>query len=190
MFKLAESVGQMAELISFAKEQEVGPIGARYSVCLTGLSLTSPPAALKSLADKIREEQPQLSMMNGFGTNGFFPNGGSGMPSSVQGNTLYSSAPPSVTNPAAAQQPSSSMSSPQNAPPSAHNSPQKQHKTIPTKGSVASASTPGTGTANNTPAMASAPLKRKAGPGDTPTTATEPPPKRAMRRRRGTGGGG
>jgi hypothetical protein len=180
----------MAELISFAKEQDVGPIGARYSVCLTGLSLTSPPDALKSLADKIREEQPQLSMMNGFGTNGFFPNGGSSMPSSAQGNTLYSSAPPSVTNPAAAQQPSSSMSSPQNAPPSAHNSPQKQHKTIPTKGSVASASTPGTGTANNTPAMASAPLKRKAGPGDTPTTANEPPPKRTTRRRRMTGGGG
>jgi hypothetical protein len=102
----------MAELISFAKEQDVGPIGACYSVCLAGLSLTSPPDALKSLADKIREEQPQLSMMNGFGTNSFFPNGGSSMPSSAQGNTLYSSAPPSVTNPAAVQQPSSSMSSP------------------------------------------------------------------------------
>ncbi|KAF7330879.1 hypothetical protein MVEN_02427400 [Mycena venus] len=173
--ELAESVGQMADLISFAKEQEVGPLDA-----------------LKSFADKIREEQPQLAMMNGFGTNPFFQGGGSSMPSSAQGNTLYSSAPPSVTNPAAssAQQPSSSMSSPQNAPPSAHNSPQKQHKTIPAKGSVASASTPGTSTTNNTPAMASAPLKRKAGPGDTPTAAAEPPSKRPQRRRRATGGGG
>ncbi|KAF7354861.1 hypothetical protein MSAN_01400600 [Mycena sanguinolenta] len=93
--ELAESVGQMAELISFAKEQEVGPLDA-----------------LKSLADKIREEQPQLTMMNGFGTNNFFPGGSSSMPSAAHG-TLYSSAPASVTNPAStSQQPSSSMSSP------------------------------------------------------------------------------
>ncbi|KAJ6463223.1 hypothetical protein C8R47DRAFT_81827 [Mycena vitilis] len=160
----------MADLISFAKDQEIGPLGA-----------------LKAFADKIREDQPQLAMMNGFGATSFFP--GTSMPS-AQGNTLYSSAPPSVTNPAPPAQPSSSMSSPQNAPPSAHNSPQKQHKTIPAKGSVASASTPSTSTTNNTPAMASAPLKRKAGPADTPTSATEPPPKRATRRRRATGGGG
>ncbi|KAJ7727893.1 LIM-domain binding protein-domain-containing protein [Mycena metata] len=174
--ELAESVGQMAELISFAKDQDVGPL-----------------TALKSFADKIREEQPGLTMMNGFGTNPYFQ--GSSMPS-AQGNTLYSSAPPSVTNPAcrAGQGPSSSMSSPQNAPPSAHNSPQKQHKTIPGKGT---ASTPSTSTAStgvgsnlNTPAMASAPLKRKAGATDTPTAATEPPPKRTTRRRRTTGGGG
>ncbi|KAJ6543928.1 LIM-domain binding protein-domain-containing protein [Mycena capillaripes] len=162
--ELAESVGQMADLISFARDQEVGPL-----------------AALKSFADKIREEQPQLAIMNGFVPNPFYPG------PSAQGNTLYSSAPPSVTNPGSAQ-PSSSMSSPQNAPPSAHNSPQKQHKTIPTKGSVASASTPTTSTTNNTPAMASAPLKRKAAPTDTPTTAPEPLPKRSIRRRR-TGGG-
>ncbi|KAJ7163839.1 LIM-domain binding protein-domain-containing protein [Mycena crocata] len=163
--ELAESVGQMADLISFAKDQEVGPL-----------------SALKNFADKIREEQPQLAIMNGFGTNPFYQ----GSMPSAQGNTLYSSAPPSVTNPASAQ-PSSSMSSPQN-PPSAHNSPQKQHKTIPTKGSAASASTPTASTSNNTPAMANATLKRK-GPSDTPSAA-EPPPKRATRRRRATGGGG
>ncbi|KAJ7179618.1 LIM-domain binding protein-domain-containing protein [Mycena filopes] len=177
--ELAESVGQMAELISFAKDQEVGPI-----------------AALQSFAEKIREEHPQLAMINGYGTNPYFQ--GSSMPS-AQGNTLYSSAPPSVTNPPAGpsnqgQGPSSTMSSPQNAPPSAHNSPQKQHKTIPSKGaaSTPSTSTASTGVASNlnTPAMASAPLKRKAGVTDTPTAATEPPPKRTTRRRRTTGGGG
>ncbi|KAJ7499433.1 LIM-domain binding protein-domain-containing protein [Mycena latifolia] len=166
--ELAESVGQMADLISFAKEQDVGPL-----------------SALKSFADKIREEQPHLAMMNGFGTNPYFQ--GSSIPS-AQANTLYSSAPPSVTNPASAQ-PSSSMSSPQNAPPSAHNSPQKQHKTIPVKGSAASASTPSTSTTNNTPAMANSTLKRKGGPTDVPS-APEPPAKRTTRRRRPTGGGG
>lgn len=163
--ELAESVGQMADLISFAKEQDVGPL-----------------SALKSFADKIREEQPGLSTaMNGFGANPYFQ--GSAIPS-AQGNTLYSSAPPSVTNPASAQ-PSSSMSSPQNAPPSAHNSPQKQHKTIPSKSTVASASTPST-TSSNTPAMANATLKRKT---EAPA-APEPPAKRPTRRRRTTGGGG
>ncbi|KAJ7762723.1 LIM-domain binding protein-domain-containing protein [Mycena maculata] len=165
--ELAESVGQMADLISFAKDQDVGPL-----------------SALKSFAEKIREDQPQLTMINGFGANPFFQS-----QSSAQGNTLYSSAPPSVTNPVSAQ-PSSSMSSPQNAPPSAHNSPQKQHKTIPAKGSVASASTPTTSTSSNTPALANSTLKRKQT--DTgPNSATEPSAKRATRqRRRATGGGG
>ncbi|KAJ7638377.1 LIM-domain binding protein-domain-containing protein [Roridomyces roridus] len=161
--ELAESVGQMADLISFAKDQEVGPL-----------------SALKTFADKIREEQPQLMLNNGFGTTNFFP---------VQGNTLYSSAPPSVTNPTSTQ-PSSSMSSPQNAPSSAQNSPQKQHKTIP-KTPVASASTPTGSTSNNTPALANATLKRKAGSAETgPAAAAEPPTKRTSRRRRPTGGGG
>ncbi|KAJ7666505.1 LIM-domain binding protein-domain-containing protein [Mycena rosella] len=164
--ELAESVGQMADLISFAKDQDVGPL-----------------SALKSFADKIREEQPQLALMNGFNGNPYFQ--GSTIPS-TQNTTLYSSAPPSVTNPASAQ-PSSSMSSPQNAPPSAHNSPQKQHKTIPSKG-AASASTPTTN--NNTPAMSNSTLKRKGGPTDTPSSAPEPPAKRTTRRRRTTGGGG
>ncbi|KAK7061253.1 LIM-domain binding protein-domain-containing protein [Favolaschia claudopus] len=194
--ELAESVGQMADLISFAKEQEQGH---------------GPLVALQHFANKIREEQPQLAMMSGFGSMPYLPGGANGvgtssLPPSAQGNTLYSSAPPSVTNPSAAtapqqpQQPqqqqqqqqqhlqptpgasSSTMSSPQNGPPSAANSPQKQHKTIPTKGPA----TPGT--ANSTPAMANATLKRKAGATDPPTAAPEPAPKRTTRRRRTAGG--
>ncbi len=111
--------------------------------------------------------------------------------------TLYSSAPPSVTNPAPLPQPqapTSSISSPQNAPPSAHNSPTKQHKTIPhnqnASSSTASSSTP-TSTAN-TPALSNASLKRKQPSGNiSPTTGSDqPPPKRATRKRGRTTGGG
>ncbi|KAJ7229093.1 LIM-domain binding protein-domain-containing protein [Mycena pura] len=165
--ELAESVGQMADLISYAKDNNMGPL-----------------LALKSFSDKLREEYPQPAMMNGVPPNSFFQ-GSSSLPAS-QG-TLYSSAPPSVTHPASSQQTSSNVSSPQNAPSSAANSPQKQHKTIPTKGSVASASTPTASTSGNTPALQPATLKRK---GDPQPAPTEPPAKRSARRRRTTGGGG
>ncbi|KAF7313412.1 hypothetical protein HMN09_00497100 [Mycena chlorophos] len=167
--ELAESVGQMADLITFAKDQEMGPL-----------------AALKSFSDKLREEYPQPPTMNGGPPppNPFF---NSSLPTA---NTLYSSAPASVTNPPPGNppppQPASSMSSPQNAPTSAANSPQKQHKTIPAKGSAAaSASTPTASTSSGTPALANATLKRK---GEPPAAASEPPSKRPTRRRR-TGGG-
>ncbi|KAF7301239.1 hypothetical protein MIND_00688700 [Mycena indigotica] len=159
--ELAESVGQMQELITFAKEHDMGPL-----------------SALKSFTDKLREEHPQQAIMNGAPPNSFFQ-GSSSLP-----GTLYSSAPPSVTNPPPPQ-PTSSMSSPQNQPPSAANSPQKQLKTIPAKGSVASASTPTASTSGGTPSLPAASLKRK----EPPAPATEQSSKRSMRRRRATGGG-
>ncbi|KAF7331686.1 hypothetical protein MKEN_00048400 [Mycena kentingensis (nom. inval.)] len=81
--ELAESVAQMSDLISFARENQMGP-----------------NAALKSLSDKLREENLAVApMMNGpGGPNPFFS---SSLPAPNHHGTLYSSAPPSVINPPA-----------------------------------------------------------------------------------------
>ncbi|SJL01435.1 uncharacterized protein ARMOST_04757 [Armillaria ostoyae] len=191
--ELAESVAQMTDLITFSNDTKLGPIDA-----------------LNKYADRLRGSMPILPslsggqhMMNGMNQM----NTGVGMmshpfasfptASPMGSTTLYSSAPPSVTNPAPLPQPqapTSSISSPQNAPPSAHNSPTKQHKTIPhnqnASSSTASSSTP-TSTAN-TPALSNASLKRKQPSGNiSPTTGSDqPPPKRATRKRGRTTGGG
>ncbi|PPQ99793.1 hypothetical protein CVT26_009170 [Gymnopilus dilepis] len=125
-----------------------------------------------------------------------------------QPGTLYSSAPPSVTNPPNLIA-SSSMSSPQNTSSSSTaNSPEKQLKTIPQQqqaqqqqggqGSQAQQQAPtpsqsgaaaspavSSGTTTNTPALANATPKRKLGDASSPTTGTsdQPPPKRNARKR-------
>jgi hypothetical protein len=166
--------------------------------------------ALSKFAAKIRETQPhnavQASLINGVNSGipphpfVSFPN-----PNGVAATpavTLYSSAPPSSINP----QPAPHINSPQNAPPSADNSPQKQHKTIlqqsqstaPTS-IPAPASTPATAAASsgpntNTPLLSNASLKRKqASDATSPTTANaeqQPPTKRVTRKRGRTAGGG
>ncbi|KAK0191457.1 LIM-domain binding protein-domain-containing protein [Armillaria mellea] len=191
--ELAESVAQMTDLITFSNDTKLGPIDA-----------------LNKYADRLRGSMPILPplsggqhMMNGMNQMnsgvGMMPHPFASFPTSspMGSTTLYSSAPPSVTNPAPLPQPqapTSSISSPQNAPPSAHNSPTKQHKTIPhnqnASSSTASSSTP-TSTAN-TPALSNASLKRKQPSGNiSPTTGSDqPPPKRTTRKRGRTTGGG
>ncbi|RDB15456.1 Adhesion defective protein 1 [Hypsizygus marmoreus] len=199
--ELAESVGQMADLISFSTDTSLGPI-----------------EALKTFALQIRETQPfhpplPNNLVNGVNPN---PNNAPNSFASMHGNpgvipappssTLYSSAPPSVTNPSSNPLPLPTTNSPQNPSSSANNSPQKQHKTIPpqqqqqqqqTQGAPSSSGHPpaspavsSSTTNTNTPAMSNATLKRKQGADTTsPTTVTndQPPQKRQTRKRRATG---
>ncbi|KAG7446022.1 uncharacterized protein BT62DRAFT_968891 [Guyanagaster necrorhizus] len=193
--ELAESVAQMTDLITFSSDTKLGPIDA-----------------LNKFANRLRDSmahiphpggQHMMNGMNQIGSGGgmmSYPFASFPTASAMGSTTLYSSAPPSVTNPASlpqpqmsSQAPPSSMNSPQNAPLSAHNSPTKQHKTIPhnqNASSTASSSTP-TSTAN-TPALSNASLKRKQPSGNiSPTTGSDqPPPKRATRKRGRTTGGG
>ncbi|GLB33318.1 putative LIM-domain binding protein [Lyophyllum shimeji] len=194
--ELAESVSAMADLIAFSTEQQLGPLDA-----------------LKKFAARIRESQqlnpapPHLNNNNAnIPPNPFGPMQNNSNMQSTPAVTLYSSAPPSVTNPS--NNPASTvlggMGSPQNVPASAGNSPQKQHKTIPqqqqTAGASSSSTAPGSspavssGATNNTPALAHASLKRKQGPETaSPTTVnaeTQPPAKRQTRRRRTTNAAG
>ncbi|KAJ7590602.1 LIM-domain binding protein-domain-containing protein [Mycena floridula] len=193
--ELAESVVQMTDLITFANDATLGPLDA-----------------LSRFSNKIKESQgfmPGASMnpmihMNGLPSlplNGIPQQQLSFAPYPDHGSTLYSSAPQSITNPQGSSNSgmmqnqnsglgtNSAMSSPQNAPPSAQNSPQKQHKTIPGS-ATSSGNTPASSA--NTPALTNASLKRKSGADATsPTTATstEQPPKRATRKRGRTQGG-
>ncbi|KAK0231320.1 LIM-domain binding protein-domain-containing protein [Armillaria fumosa] len=191
--ELAESVAQMTDLITFSNDTKLGPIDAlnKYADRLRGSMPMIPP---------LSGGQHMINGMNQMNTGvGMMSHPFASFPTSspMGSTTLYSSAPPSVTNPAPLPQPqapTSSISSPQNAPPSAHNSPTKQHKTIPhnqnASSSTASSSTP-TSTAN-TPALSNASLKRKQPSGNiSPTTGSDqPPPKRATRKRGRTTGGG
>lgn len=144
---------------------------------------------------------PPNNLMNGAMPNNAPPNpfapmhSGAGNVPPTPAVTLYSSAPPSVTNPP----PTPTNNSPKNASSSASNSPQKQHKTIPqpqagSSSATAPAASPAMSSgATNTPALANASLKRKQGPdAASPTTAPsdQPPLKRAARKRRPTGAGG
>ncbi|KAF9268326.1 hypothetical protein L218DRAFT_893298 [Marasmius fiardii PR-910] len=194
--ELSDSCADMADLIIFSAESNLGPLDA-----------------LKAMGSKLRESMPhfQANLMNSYQglacgtpvvptvTYPFV----SGTATTATANatspaiTLYSPAPPSVTNPnSMTQTPStmaSAMSSPQNASTSAQSSPRKQHKTIPqplssggpggptisASGPVTS-STPGA-SSGGTPAMASATLKRK-----NPENEPQPPAaKRPQRKRKG-----
>ncbi|KAF5390449.1 hypothetical protein D9757_005297 [Collybiopsis confluens] len=236
--ELAESVASMTDLIAFSNEHELGPIGALLPKFMSG---TDADNALARMAQKIRESTPMTQLpsaptLNGApgyghgpGNNGNNPNlnsspsqfgGGPLGPNSFPSAngigspiTLYSSAPPSVTNPSSAQQtPSTMISSPrtQNASPSANSSPRKPHKTIPqaqqgTSGSSASggggansssstaASSSNPNSTHNTPAMTPASLKRKqasssSDAGPTANDAQAPAAKRTTRKRGRTGG--
>ncbi|KAG6873974.1 hypothetical protein C0995_007930 [Termitomyces sp. Mi166 len=202
--ELAESVSAMADLISFSREQHLGPLEAlnRFAATLRQMQPFNPPSA----------GLPPPLMMNGPSNNPFTPMQSTIPPTSA--TTLYSSAPPSVTNPSGVHTHTTNLvhhaptptgtgstTSPKNAnaPPSANNSPQKQHKTIPQQtpgASSSSTSAPAaspavsSGGTTNTPAMSNASLKRKQGSeAASPTNVVEvqPPPKRQMRRRRTTG---
>ena len=215
--ELAESVAQMTDLITFASEQTLGPIEALAQFAIKIRTTQSPQP------QPLQGGQPH--MMNGglVNVNGpGLPFGGPmGVPpfNSVP-STLYSSAPASITNPQ--QLPPSGLMSgsigvgmgtgmgmlPQSisSPSSIHNSPQKQHKTIPSggaggsnSGSASGPATPSGGAAStsNTPAMGNASLKRKQ-EASSPNLAnnggnanTEPPNKRVTRNtKRGRAAGG
>ena len=127
------------------------------------------------------------------------------LPPTASVTTLYSSAPPSVTNPSPSANPpsSSSLNSPQNnATSSATNSPQKQLKTIPPQQAQTPSQVPGpasspavsSGATTNTPAMSNTSLKRKQASDATSPAVGNPdqaPQKRVPRKRArgGTGGG-
>ncbi|KAG6845823.1 hypothetical protein H0H87_002511 [Tephrocybe sp. NHM501043] len=220
--ELAESVSSMADLITYSRENDLGPLGERFVILCVYQFLKYAIEALVKFASNLREMQlfnspPSVlppPMMNGpVGPFGTMHSNPSNVPI-TPAVTLYSSAPPSVTNPSGtlnnthvnhAPTPTGTTASPQNAPPSASNSPQKQHKTIPqqTPGASSSSSAPAaspavsSGGTTNTPAISNASLKRKqAGETASPATATDsqPPAKRQTRRRRTTntnsGGGG
>ncbi|KAG7096572.1 hypothetical protein E1B28_003992 [Marasmius oreades] len=191
--ELSDSCADMADLITFSADHNLGPL-----------------EALRAIGLKLRDSIPHFQasqMMNGYNnlaqgmntpTTANFPLGSVvNMPSTNLTSpaiTLYSPAPPSITNPnSMTQTPSmaSAMSSPQNAPASAQSSPRKQHKTIPQpipSGSngpggttigvsgAATSSTPG----GSTPSMAPGTLKRKNPDNETQT-------KRPQRRRKAGG---
>jgi len=179
--ELAESVGAMAELITFSNDEHLGPI-----------------ESLNKFAAKIRESRnggPPL--INSVNNSSLMANP---FPSSFNTNgasvTLYSSAPPSVTNPTSNPPPAASLvNSPANATSSASSSPLKQHKTIsqPSGSAATSVTTSSpsvsTGAATNTPSLANSTLKRKQGDGASPTTGPpeQPPQKRSTRKRGRTG---
>ncbi|KAG6865560.1 hypothetical protein C0991_001453 [Blastosporella zonata] len=198
--ELAESVTSMTDLITFSMKHKLGPLDAlaRFASQLRELQPLNPhpPSALPP------------PMMNGPPNPFVTIHTNTSNVAPTPAVTLYSSAPPSVTNPSGninnhvnhAPTPTGTTVSPQNAPPSANNSPQKQHKTIPqqTSGGSSSSSAPAaspavsSGNTTNTPALSHASLKRKqAGDTASPTTATDsqPPNKRPSRRRKTTNAG-
>ncbi|KIK54423.1 hypothetical protein GYMLUDRAFT_77127 [Collybiopsis luxurians FD-317 M1] len=224
--ELAESVASMTDLIAFSSEHALGPIDALARMAQKireSTPMNQPPAP---------PQQPMINGVPGFGPGPNHnpnsnlppsqfggPSGSSSGPSFHATNgihspsmTLYSSAPPSVTNPPSAHTPSTLTSSPQtqNASPSINNSPRKQNKTIPqsqqgsSSGAGVAGGSGGGGTssssnaassnpssAHNTPAMASASLKRKQASGSAdagPGTSDVQAPKRNTRKRNRTGG--
>ncbi|KAJ8514876.1 hypothetical protein ONZ45_g7622 [Pleurotus djamor] len=177
--ELAESVGQMSDLIAYTRETKLGPIDA-----------------LKRFAATLREKgavPPQPAPT--------FPPFPGNPPASQAPYLLYSQNPNAgptpypppnhLTNPQAATSPQASTS--------AGNSPQKQHKTIPQQPGQgvspanAAAPAPATSTAatagGSTPSLANAGVKRKQGSETaSPTTsnADQPPAKRQVRKRKST----
>ncbi|KAG6819458.1 hypothetical protein H0H93_011628 [Arthromyces matolae] len=189
-----------------------------YTVTLKGpltVHVVVPLDALTKFSTKLREIQPfninglppavpnsAPTMMNGGPFTPMHTNLNSTAPSTPGGVTLYSSAPPSITNPSghphtpmtnhALTPTSGPTSSPKNPTNSASNSPQKQHKTIPgsqnqgssgsgstmngassSSGNPASSPNVSSGGTTNTPALSSASLKRKQG-GDTASPSNNP----------------
>ncbi|KAJ8086059.1 hypothetical protein PM082_004878 [Marasmius tenuissimus] len=188
--ELSDSCADMADLIAYSAEYELGPMDA-----------------LKALGTKLREAMPHFQpgqMINGFPNMGqgmgtptaaSFPhNSGTATMSTGSPSTLYSPAPTTLTNSNAnsitpTMAPASAKNSPQHAPGSTQNSPRKQHKTIPPpsgppgiapaigSSTSVSSSTPGA-SSGNTPSLTSATLKRK----QNPDTDNQPPLKRTQRR--------
>lgn len=183
--ELAESVGQMTDLIEYSSKHQLGPM-----------------EALKQFAQKLRETQGHASTSNNpHGTGPGNLGGDNTLSSGSLGQANGSAGPSSSTlyppgNPPNSHAGSSSLS--QNAPPTPDASPLKQHKVLqqPTPGPT-SANTPATQStptpANATPSMAPATLKRKGGPSDaTPSGGSDNPPaaKRITRKRGRTNTGG
>ncbi|KAK1216482.1 hypothetical protein PQX77_020899 [Marasmius sp. AFHP31] len=195
--ELSDSCADMADLIAYSAEHELGPMDA-----------------LKALGSRLRETMPHFQpghmMMNGYMGQGMntptmanFPLGSGTvtMSSTTTGSpalTLCSPAPTTLTNPnpnsitPSTMASASAKSSPQNAPGSTQNSPRKQHKTIPQPSSGPSGIAPVIGSSNsvssstpgassgNTPSLANATLKRK----QNPETDNQPPSKRTQRKPR------
>ncbi|KAG5732265.1 hypothetical protein E4T56_gene11460 [Termitomyces sp. T112] len=204
--ELAESVSAMTDLILFSTEQGLGPLDAlnRFAAKLREVQPFNPPPILPpQILNGPQNSNPFASMQNTI--------------SPTSTNTLYSSAPSSVTNPSGTlTHPTNNLptptgtgsgntASPKNAPPSVHNSPQKQHKTIPqqTPGASSSSSSSNvaaavaaaaaaspavsSGGTTNTPALSHTSLKRKQGSetaSPTNTVEAQPPAKRPTRRRK------
>ncbi|KAH7924834.1 hypothetical protein BV22DRAFT_1066092 [Leucogyrophana mollusca] len=179
--ELAESVGQMTDLIAFANETKLGPIDA-----------------LARLADKIREG-PHNPAQGGPGFIGGPPGNGPGSFQSFH-NMNGVSASPAVTlypgmSPANPPQshPGPSTNSPKNASSSA-DAPQKQNNPPPPShgpGSApqpTSASTPSQTGATSTPSLHPATLKRKANDTNSPSTTHPEPSNKRATRKRGRGG--
>ncbi|KAF4600526.1 hypothetical protein EYR38_005155 [Pleurotus pulmonarius] len=184
--ELAESVGQMADLISFTTDTGLGPMDAlkQFAQNLRDKGLAPPPQTLHTTpfvnggphSQHPYPPPPFTQMVTNVGPP-------QGPVSTHYPNVIPSSNPlPGSTN------------SPQ-ASTSGGNSPQKQHKTIPQQqpmngASSSSATTPGVSTTGgNTPSMANATLKRKQGSETaSPTTAhaDQPPLKRQGRKRKAT----
>ncbi|KDR74517.1 hypothetical protein GALMADRAFT_250519 [Galerina marginata CBS 339.88] len=179
--ELAESVSSMADLIAFAGETNLGPLDA-----------------LKRYAAKIRDSQPlggqHPQPMNNMPLNNTNTTLSTSFPSytSHSSVTLYSSAPPSITNPQPPNPPLS-INSPQNTPSSSTNSPEKQPKTIPQQAQTpqsgpASSPAVSSGGTTNTPAMANSSLKRKQGDASSPTVGNEHQPAKRLQKKRGRTG--
>ncbi|KAI0069234.1 hypothetical protein BV25DRAFT_117355 [Artomyces pyxidatus] len=190
--ELAESVGQMTELIQFSMEADCGPL-----------------ESLKQFAQKIRETPVPgslntpggppngIGMPGSYNTDGIMVNGGVPQNSTLYPPTPMSGPPGSAGGP----QPGGSLppATPSTSSPgkSKNGTPQQSHAPNPATSGSSSAHTPNT---TSTPSMANATLtnnnlKRKAQPSETasPTTASsdQPPPAKRNQRKRGrtTGGG-
>jgi len=211
----------MGDLITFSTESYLGPLGKRSrSLIRNPCSSCAELEALKRFATKLKESHAatplpliphhnhlingaQLTPSN-LSTNPFNSIHSNSGVNSSPAITLYSSAPPSVTNPPLNSASSSTpmANSPKILPASGGGSPQKQHKTIPTQqqqvqaissssSTVVTSPTVSSG-ATNTPAISNASLKRKQNSDtNSPSTVTnEPLPKRQTRKRRTTNTGG
>ncbi|KAL4082163.1 LIM-domain binding protein-domain-containing protein [Scleroderma yunnanense] len=162
--ELAEGVSQMTELIGFARENNMGPMGSytgfgstRTQVSNLSPSFLSGADALTEFAKNLREQRHPSFVPPVNGTGGFQ---GYGAPSV----TLH----PSMLT----MNVVSSGSSPQNAVPSSADTPQKQSKP-PTSGPAAPAANqpPAPSQAGLTPtSAASSSLKRKSDTSTSPTT--------------------
>lgn len=174
--ELAESVGQMGDLISYAHQKDIGPLGKPLpSLIEVTREMTTEFLsidALREYAGVLREKHgplpPSSHLAGGLQLNPLNPTAGPNFDSGMPGNSMFGQSP--MMPPPAMPNGSTALPSPQ----SANTSPRKQNKTIPPghqqqqqQGQTpqpANAPTPSAGTpsAHNTPALASATLKRKA----------------------------
>ncbi|KAH7912464.1 LIM-domain binding protein-domain-containing protein [Hygrophoropsis aurantiaca] len=179
--ELAESVGQMTDLIAFATETKLGPIDA-----------------LAKLAEKIRDG-PHNPIQGGPGFMGGPPGNGPGSFRNFHGMNGMSTSPAvtlysgmSSANPPS--HPGPNTDSPKNSSSSAEA--QKQIKPpLVSQGPVptpqpSSASTPSQTAPSSTPSLTSATLKRKPETNSPTTANSEQPPNKRLTRKRGRTAGG